>query len=595
MDNYYSKKYHLDSYSDSSSRERDKNSSDRSSRPQRSERSQRTNRAKRSSRVGRDTRAPRAEQASANNTPRRAARTRKPEPAPKQPPQNSPRKPERSGKHIYRAPRKKMSPAKKAVTIIVSVLAVVLIVGTACVVGYNVYRENKKKQPFKFSENVKISGINIGGLSMEEAKKKLEKNCLKAVDDIELTVKANDTTKKYTKSDFTYTFDYDTPLAEAKVYSLKEQGIYDPPKGSTEPEDSGELKMPKLKLEYKFNKKSAAKAAKTLAQTIDCEPTDAKVSKFHPFADERFEYKDGENGFDLDEDDLALKITRFMRSGKSKKTIEATVEPIEPSVTIADLQEKIVGLSTATSTSFNTEDGNTNMAVALKACNGSIVEPGKTWSFNECTGDSNDPKNGYKKATVITDRKLEEGYGGGICQASTTIFQAGVFANMGVYERHNHYWASGYAFSGEDATIDYPNLDLKLVNPTQYQMFIECKMEGTVLTCNIYGVQEDYYDNIKVYTKNYDIQKKKGYSTHTYRVLYLDGKIVSEDIICESEYSLTDKHTVQEEDKGTFRVMVDGTTQSETEPATDESTTAATEEETSADTEATEVNTDPEG
>ena len=408
-----------------------------------------------------------------------------------------------------------------------------IIAGTVCVLGYNIIRENKKNQPFRFSEGVKISGINIGGLSMDEAKAKLEKNCLRAVDDIKLTVVADDKESTYSKSDFTYTFNYDTPLREAKIYSLKEQGIYDPPKGTTEPSDEGELKMPKLTLEYTFNKKSAIKLSKKLAKKVDREPKDAKVSKFHPFSDERFEYKDGEYGYDLDEADLTSKITEFMRSGKKKKTIEAHVEQLSPSVTTADLQEKIIGLATATSTSFNTENGNTNMSVALKACNGSIVEPGETWSFNDCTGDSNDPKNGYKKATVITDRKLEEGYGGGICQASTTIFQAGVFANMGVYERHNHYWASGYACSGEDATIDYPNLDVKLTNPTQYQMFIECRMDGSVLVCNIYGVQEDYYDNIKVYTKNYDIVKKKGYSTHTYRVLYLDGKIVREDIICD--------------------------------------------------------------
>ena len=451
-----------------------------------------------------------------------------------------------------------------------------IIACTACVAGYNLYRENKKKQPFKFSKSVKISGINIGGLSMKEAKAKLEKNSLKAVDEIELKVTANEKEYTFSKYDFTYTFDYNTPLKEAKIYSLKEQGIYDPPEGSDDHSDSGELKMPELTLKYTFNRKSAIKLSGKIAKKVDREPVNAEVKRFHPFSDDRFEYSDGKYGYDLDEADLAAKITEFMRSGKKKKTIEASVEQLPPSITTEDLRENIVGLATATSTSYNTENGNTNMRLALKACNGSIIEPGETWSFNSCTGDSNDPKNGYKKATVITDRKLEEGYGGGICQASTTIFQAGLFANMGVYERHNHYWASGYAFSGEDATIDYPNLDVKLTNPTQYQMFIECKMDGNVLICNIYGVQEDYYDNIKIYTKNYDIKKKKSYSTRTCRVLYLDGKIVSEDTICESDYSLTDKHAVQDEDKGTFRTMVDGTSRTETDPPKNEPGTAET-------------------
>ncbi len=476
--------------------------------------------------------------------------------------------PRHTEKIIYKAPKppkKKPSKAKKLVTVLVVLLIVGALTAAACVVGYNIYRENKKKQPFKFSEGVKISGINIGKLSMEQAKAKLEKNRLKAVDEVKLTIKANDTSKTYSKADFNYIFDYDTPLQEAKIYSLKEQDIYDPPKGEKQ-EDSGELKLPKLKLTYVYDKKSSAALAKKVAKKIDCKPVNAKVSKFHPFSDNRFEYKAGSYGYDLDEADLASKITKFMTSGKRKNTITASVEELIPEITTADLQKNIIGLSTATSTSYNTQNGNINMATALKACNGSIIEPGATWSFNKCTGDSNDPANGYKKATVITDRKLSEGYGGGICQASTTIFKAAALANMTITERYNHYWASGYAFAGEDATIGYPDIDLKLTNPTSYQMFIECQMNGTELLCNIYGVQDEYYDNVKIYSKNYDIVKKKSFSTHLYRVLYLNGEKISEETICDSFYSLTDKHVVQTEDKGTFRTMVDGTTKVEVEP-----------------------------
>lgn len=563
MDNFYSDKYNLNSYSKSGSGERYASSTDISPRPQRKERFDKESRARRAERYKKAKRTPKHPKVNEYRPPRKVKLKAPKPPAPPKPPRKpKPDKPIKA-KSIYRAPRKRKSPAKVALTVVITVLVVALIAGASWVIGYNIIRENKKKQPFHFSENVKISGIDIGGLSMEDAKAKLEKNRLKAVDDFKLIIIAEDKKDTYTKKDFTYTFDYDTPLQEAKIYSLKEQDIYDPPKGSTEPKNEGELKMPKLTLEYKFNKKSADKLSKKIAKKVDSEPINAKVTKFHPFSGDRFEYKEGVYGFDLDEKDLASRITKFMRSGKKKETLNATGEPLAPMISVSDLQEKIVGLSTASTTSYNTPNGNINMATALKACNGSIIEPGDTWSFNECTGDSNDPKNGYKKATVITDRKLEEGYGGGVCQASTTIFQAGVFANMGISERHNHFWASGYALSGEDATIDYPGLDLKLTNYTDYQMFIECQMEGSVLTCNIYGVQEDYYDNVKMYTKNYDVVKKKNYSTHTYRVLYLDGKVVSKDIICESFYSLSKGHAKQDEDKGTFRTMVDGTTKTE--------------------------------
>ena len=566
MDNYYSDKYDLNNYSKSGSRESRTSSSVGSSRPQRNDRFDKEARMRRAERYKKVERAPKPPKVKTSKPPRNAKAKPVRQPAPPKPPRApKPVKPVKA-KTAYRAPRRKKSPAKVAVTVIITILIVGLVAGASWVIGYNIIRENKKKQPFHFSENVKISGIDIGGLSMDEAKKKLVKNRFKAVDDIKLTIEAENKKNTYSKEDFAYIFDYDTPLQQAKLYSLKEQDIYDPPKGSTEPKDEGELKIPKLTLDYKFKKSSAEKVAKNMAKKVDSEPVNAKVTKFHPHTSDKFEYKEGVYGYDMDEKDLASRITKFMRSGKKKENIIATGEQLAPTVSIADLREKIVGLATASTTSFNTANGNVNMATALKACNGSIIEPGETWSFNECTGDSNDPKNGYKKATVITDRKLEEGYGGGVCQASTTIFQAGAFANMGITERHNHFWASGYAFSGEDATIDYPGLDLKLTNYTEYQMFMECGMEGNVLKCNIYGVQEDYYDNVKLYSKNYDITKKKNYSTHTYRVLYLDGKVVDEQVICESFYSLSDKHAVQDEDKGTFRTMVDGTTKTEAEP-----------------------------
>jgi hypothetical protein len=143
---------------------------------------------------------------------------------------------------------------------------------------------------------------------------------------------------------------------------------------------------------------------------------------------------------------------------------------------------------------------------------------------------------------------------------------------MAIVERHNHFWASSYAAPGEDATIDYPNLDLRLRNITDYQMFMECAMEGQTLTVNIYGYQDPSYDNIKVYTENYDVVKGENYKTTTYRVLYLNHEIVNEETICHSTYSLTDGYSVKDPDSGSYRVTVYGETFSEAEPETEPET-----------------------
>ncbi len=500
-----------------------------------------------------------------------------PKPAPKraQKPKPAPRHAATRASVPDKAQKTPMKRGKKALIALIVFVIVGSILAGAGIVGYGMYIDYKKNQPFRFSSGVKISGIEIGSLSYDEAKKKVKKESLSVVRDIKLKVTARDVKKTYTKKDFKYKFDYDKALKKAKVYSLKEQGIYESKKSKTsDPSKETEfttMENPDFKLNYVIDNESIKDQVNKLALNVDREPENARVSKFHPFSDNRFEYENGKLGYTMDRDQLVSKIKKFYSSGKKTASVNAKVSTLQPSISVENLQENIVGLSTATSVSNNTAAGTHNMAVALKACNGSIIEPNELWSFNNCTGDSNDAKNGYKKATVISERKLDQGIGGGICQASTTIFQAGALANMDIIERHNHYWASGYACAGEDATIDYPSLDLRMRNITDYQMFMECKVEGTTLIVNIYGYQEPHYDNVKIRSENYDITDGQYFRTRTYRTLYKNHEVVSDEVICTSYYSLTENHAVRTEDKGTFRTKVNGVVIYEDEPEQEDS------------------------
>lgn len=538
MNDYYAEKYNLDEYSKKPvPREREPRS--------RSRANSRVNSSKAAGKSTRRNSASNREQTRRRNAPTRTA-ARRPAPG------NQRNKP----------------PMKRSRKIILTFAAIVVAVGigaVAFVVGSDMYRNYRKSLPFHYSQRVTVAGIDISGLTTEEAKAKLKAENMTAVKDISLEVNANGKTKNFKKTDFTYKFDYKTPLKEAKEYSLREQGLYDSPAGVVEDATEFTTDNPEFRMNYEVNNDSIEQQVEKLAQKVNSNPVNARVSKFHPFAAERFTYKKGKDGYRLDKEWLTKEISYCFDDGKKKATIDAAYETIKPDITVDDLKKNIVGLSKATSYSNNTLDGTHNMAVALDACSGSVIEPGEIWSFNDCTGDSNKEELGYRKAQVISEKKLEEGVGGGICQASTTIFRAAVFANMGVIERHNHYWASGYAYAGEDATIDYPNLDLRLRNNTDYQMFIECKADGRTLIVNIYGYQSPEYDNVKIYSENYDIEKKERFRTKTYRVLYKEHKVVREETICTSTYSLTDNHIVRVEDEGTFRTSVNGYTQTEKE------------------------------
>ena len=458
----------------------------------------------------------------------------------------------------------------------VIVLVVILVLAVAVTVGVVKFNIDNSNRPFTFSKDVTVSGIDISGLTYEQALERLKENSDSLIKEYDIVIKSNGRLFNYDKEDFKYDFQYKKALKKAKLYSLKEQGRLK----NTKYEDMADSisDNSSFNLGYQVTTRSINKVINQVANGTDIEPQNAKVSEFRPFAKNRFEYKDGKYGYRLDRSDLQYELVEFFDKGAVRTTIDARVENITPEITLEDVKKNIVGLSTATSVSSNTADGTHNMATALKACNGSVINPGEVWSFNDCTGDSNLESNGYRKAAVINNKKIEQGVGGGICQASTTIFKCALFANMAVVERHNHYWASTYAYAGEDATIDYPNLDLRLKNTTDYQMFMECKLEGNTLIVNIYGYQDPSYDNIKLESENYDIKDGESYRTVTKRYLYLNGEVVKEETICNSTYSLKDSHSVRMDDEGSFRTTVDGEIKYEAKPT--EPTTAETQPQT---------------
>lgn len=232
---------------------------------------------------------------------------------------------------------------------------------------------------------------------------------------------------------------------------------------------------------------------------------------------------------------MSDQLKAAISQGVSETRIVAEVETVEAKIQIDDLKKNIEKLASYQTVSTNSANGTENMKISLAACNGSVIEPGATWSFNECTGDSNLESNGYKAAGVIVNGELTSGIGGGICQSSSTIYNAAIRANMDIEERYCHMWASSYVPTGLDATIDYPRLDLKLSNPTEYQMFMECKVVDNTLYVSIWGVKDSSYDEIKTENELTDKGSSR-YTVKAWRVYYKDGKEVDREELGSSSY-----------------------------------------------------------
>src|SRR6185312_3089555 len=117
---------------------------------------------------------------------------------------------------------------------------------------------------------------------------------------------------------------------------------------------------------------------------------------------------------------------------------------------------------------------------------GTLVAPGSTFSFNQTTGARNAAK-GFLEAPVIVNGEVTTGLGGGVCQVSTTVFNAAFEAGLKITERTNHSLYISHYPQGRDATVDYPDVDLQFVNDTGNWLLLRTFVGSSTLTVNLYG------------------------------------------------------------------------------------------------------------
>jgi vancomycin resistance protein YoaR len=127
-----------------------------------------------------------------------------------------------------------------------------------------------------------------------------------------------------------------------------------------------------------------------------------------------------------------------------------------------------------------------NAELAADSLDGRVIAPGATFSFNKVVwGWSVD--RGYVRAPVSFDGELVPAFGGGVCQASTTLYNAALLSGLTIAERHHHVFAPHYVAPGRDAAVAYPSLDLRLTNPYPYPIRLRSRTNGDQLRIEVWG------------------------------------------------------------------------------------------------------------
>jgi vancomycin resistance protein YoaR len=130
-----------------------------------------------------------------------------------------------------------------------------------------------------------------------------------------------------------------------------------------------------------------------------------------------------------------------------------------------------------------------NVQVVSHLVDNTLIGPGKEFSFNGTTGERNAAK-GLLEAPVIINGELENGLGGGTCQVSTTVFNAAYEAGLPITARTNHALYISHYPQGRDATVNYPDIDMKFVNDTGHWLLLRTFVSANSLTVNLYGTPQ---------------------------------------------------------------------------------------------------------
>lgn len=188
-------------------------------------------------------------------------------------------------------------------------------------------------------------------------------------------------------------------------------------------------------------------------------------------------------------DGAALKKAVLAALGRGESGVQAHVVRVRPPFTSERAERSVSRLASFT-TYFNAENADRahNIALAAGRIHGTVLAAGETFSFNAAAG-ARTAANGYREAPIIFDGEFVSGTGGGVCQVSTTVYNAALLAGMRIAEYHPHSLAVGYVEPSFDAMVSGTACDLKFCNESGGAVYVLCRVNQNALTVSLYGEQ----------------------------------------------------------------------------------------------------------
>ena len=192
----------------------------------------------------------------------------------------------------------------------------------------------------------------------------------------------------------------------------------------------------------------------------------------------------------MDQEKLAEDIRTAMKEQDYDRVIKVKADVTPAELTAAQAKEKYKIIGTFTTKATANSDRNNNLNLACQAINGKILQVGEEFSFNKTTGNRT-LERGYKPAGAYQNGVVVQEPGGGVCQVSSTLYNAVIKAGLTPTERHAHTFEPSYVTPGEDATVSYDGYagpDMRFVNTTSSSIAIRADFYDRTVTVSIVGL-----------------------------------------------------------------------------------------------------------
>ncbi len=418
--------------------------------------------------------------------------------------------------------------------IIILVLIVLILFGVYFLNSTNIY------------SGIKVNDVDVGGLSIDNAiellKNRFENNL--SSNNLKLTYLSY--SYDITYKELGVSFDYYGAIRE--VYKIGREG-------SIFKRIIDIINLKKYGLNYSmklvYNKQKLYSVIYSVGKDINIEEKNAQIK----YENGKFEITPEINGQRINYKELEYKTLKSLYTGE---VVNIPVDIVKPEIT----KEKLKNIDTRLAlfityyNKSNTSRAN-NIRLSTQAINGKVLLDEEVFSFNGITG-CRDEEAGYKKANVIIKGELISSIGGGVCQVSSTVYNAALLSGMEIVERYNHSMPVNYIAKGRDATVSYGYLDFKFKNTSGYPVYINANAQNGRLIVQMFGNKENLSKQIKINShvtervepkietiidhslkggqRKIEQQGTYGYKVETYKLVYNGDKLIEKILISKDYY-----------------------------------------------------------